>query len=72
MIVITHRPAALGNVDLVGIMEEGRIKALGPRDEVLQSVMKRNTTPAPQLRLRRGQRRARPCGRSDNVDPASA
>jgi len=46
VIVITHRPAALGNVDLVGIMEEGRIKALGPRDEVLQSVMKRNTTPA--------------------------
>ena len=46
VIVITHRPAALGNVDVVGIMEEGRIKALGPRDEVLQSVMKRNTTPA--------------------------
>lgn len=46
VIVITHRPAALGNVDMVGIMEEGRIKALGPRDEVLQSVMKRNTTPA--------------------------
>ncbi|WP_210493701.1 type I secretion system permease/ATPase [Microvirga antarctica] len=46
VIVITHRPAALGNVDLVGIMEEGRVKALGPRDEVLQSVMKRNATPA--------------------------
>jgi len=28
-------------------MEEGRIKAMGPRDEVLQAVMKRNTTPAP-------------------------
>jgi ATP-binding cassette subfamily C protein len=28
-------------------MEEGRIKAAGPRDEVLQSVMKRNATPAP-------------------------
>ena len=47
VIVITHRPAALGNVDLVAIMEEGRIKAMGPRDEVLQAVMKRNTTPAP-------------------------
>ena len=48
MVVITHRPAALGQVDQVAIMEEGRIKAMGPRDEVLQGVMKRNTTPAPQ------------------------
>ncbi|MCB8823567.1 type I secretion system permease/ATPase [Microvirga rosea] len=47
VIVITHRPAALGQVDQVAIMEEGRIRAMGPRDEVLQSVMKRNTTPAP-------------------------
>ena len=47
VIVITHRPAALGQVDQVAIMEEGRIKAMGPRDEVLQSVMKRNATPVP-------------------------
>ncbi|MEZ0169281.1 type I secretion system permease/ATPase [Microvirga sp. TS319] len=47
VIVITHRPAALGQVDQVAIMEEGRIKAIGPRDEVLQGVMKRNMTPAP-------------------------
>ena len=48
VVVITHRPAALGQVDQVAIMEEGRIKAMGPRDEVLQSVMKRNAaTPAP-------------------------
>ena len=47
IIVITHRPAALGNVDLVAIMEAGRIKAMGPRDEVLQAVMKRNAAPAP-------------------------
>jgi ATP-binding cassette, subfamily C, bacterial PrsD len=42
VVVITHRPAALGNVDLVAIMDGGRIKSIGPRDEVLQSVMKRN------------------------------
>jgi ATP-binding cassette, subfamily C, bacterial PrsD len=47
VIVITHRPAALGQVDQVAIMEDGRIKAMGPRDEVLQSVMKRNATPVP-------------------------
>jgi len=47
VIVITHRPAALGQVDQVAIMEEGRIKAIGPRDEILQGVMKRNVAPAP-------------------------
>jgi ATP-binding cassette, subfamily C, bacterial PrsD len=51
VVVITHRPAALGNVDLVGIMESGRIKAMGPRDEVLQSVMKRNAAPAAPARV---------------------
>ncbi|MBD2745646.1 type I secretion system permease/ATPase [Microvirga sp. BT688] len=50
VVVITHRPAALGQVDQVAIMEEGRIKAVGPRDEVLQSVMKRNAAPAPAVR----------------------
>ncbi len=44
VIVITHRPAALGQVNQVAIMEEGRIRAFGPRDEVLQGVMKRNAT----------------------------
>ena len=41
VVVITHRPAALGNVDVVGIMEAGRIKSIGPRDEVLKTVMRR-------------------------------
>jgi ATP-binding cassette, subfamily C, bacterial PrsD len=49
VIVITHRPAALGHIDQVAIIEAGRIKAMGPRDEVLQAVMKRNATP-PQAR----------------------
>jgi ATP-binding cassette subfamily C protein PrsD len=47
VIVITHRPAALSQVDLVAIMDSGRLKNIGPRDEVLQSVMKRNIAPAP-------------------------
>ena len=37
VIVITHRPAALGQVDRVAIMDGGRLKTIGPRDEVLQS-----------------------------------
>src|SRR3712207_8953136 len=50
------------NVDLVAIMEGGRIKSMGPRDEVLQAVMKRNITAptvqsarAPQAALRRSE-----------------
>ena len=60
VIVITHRPAALGQVDQVAIMEEGRIRAIGPRDEVLQSVMKRNTAPvqAPAARMQPAQTQA--------------
>lgn len=60
VVVITHRPAALGQVDQVAIMEEGRIKAMGPRDEVLQGVMKRNATPAqgPTVRVQPAQAQA--------------
>jgi ATP-binding cassette subfamily C protein len=47
VVIITHRPAALGNVDLVGIMEAGRIKTIGPRDEVLKTVMRRPVAAAP-------------------------
>jgi ATP-binding cassette subfamily C protein len=46
VVVITHRPAALGQVDLVAILEAGRLKTLGPRDEVLQGILKR-AAPAP-------------------------
>jgi ATP-binding cassette subfamily C protein len=45
VVVVTHRPSALANVDMVGVMEAGRIKTIGPRDEVLKSVMKRPVAP---------------------------
>jgi len=45
-IVVTHRPAALAGVDQVAILAEGRLKAFGPREEVLQTVMKRGGMPA--------------------------
>jgi ATP-binding cassette subfamily C protein len=46
-IVITHRPSALGHVDLLGYLEAGALKAFGPRDEVLQSLMRRNMVTSP-------------------------
>lgn len=38
VVVIAHRPSALGAVDLVLVMYEGRVAAFGPRDEVLAKV----------------------------------
>lgn len=36
VIVIAHRPGVLAAVDLVGVMDRGQLKALGPRDEILR------------------------------------
>jgi ATP-binding cassette subfamily C protein len=37
VVVITHRPAGLAAVELVAMVAEGRLRALGPKDEVLQA-----------------------------------
>ncbi|MBK0024409.1 hypothetical protein IAE29_22700 [Ochrobactrum sp. S46] len=47
-IVIAHRPSALGAVDLVLLLENGRQKAFGPRDEVLSKVVTPSPKPARQ------------------------
>jgi len=39
-IVIAHRPSAIGAVDYVLVMDGGRQKAFGPRDDVLSKVLK--------------------------------
>ncbi len=39
-IVIAHRPSALAGVNLVMVLAEGRVQALGPRDEVLNKVLR--------------------------------
>ncbi|WP_082537532.1 MULTISPECIES: type I secretion system permease/ATPase [unclassified Aureimonas] len=46
-VVIAHRPSAIAATDLVLMMENGRMKAFGPRDEVLSRVLK----PTPPLRV---------------------
>ncbi|MFO1059518.1 MAG: type I secretion system permease/ATPase [Dongiaceae bacterium] len=40
-VVIAHRPSALGAVDQLLVMGEGRAQAWGPRDEVLAKVLRR-------------------------------
>jgi len=40
VVVIAHRPSALAGVDLVLVMEEGRVKSFGPKDEILSKVLR--------------------------------
>ena len=46
VIVVAHRPSALGVVDFVAVIEAGRMKAFGPRDEVLSRTL-RGANPGP-------------------------
>jgi PrtD family type I secretion system ABC transporter len=40
VVVIAHRPSALAAVDLVLVMSEGRVQSFGPKDEVLNKVLR--------------------------------
>jgi ATP-binding cassette subfamily C protein len=45
VIVIAHRPSALAAVDHVMMMVEGKVQALGPKDEVLSKILRRPAAP---------------------------
>jgi ATP-binding cassette subfamily C protein len=38
VIVVAHRPSALAAVDLVAVVQAGRLAAFGPKDEIISSV----------------------------------
>jgi PrtD family type I secretion system ABC transporter len=40
VVIMTHRPMAISECDRLIVMEQGRIKADGPRDEVLRAMVK--------------------------------
>ena len=44
VVVVTHRPAALAGLDQIAVMNEGRIKMIGPKEQVLRQVMRQNNT----------------------------
>ena len=44
-VVIAHRPSALAAVDQLLVLNQGRQQAFGPRDEVLQTVLRPSTPP---------------------------
>jgi ATP-binding cassette subfamily C protein len=37
-IVVAHRPSALAAVDLVAVIQNGRMVGFGPKDEIIESV----------------------------------
>ncbi|WAJ29179.1 type I secretion system permease/ATPase [Antarcticirhabdus aurantiaca] len=45
VIIVAHRPSALSAVDHVLVMHDGRVQQMGPRDEILQSMMSRPAAP---------------------------
>jgi ATP-binding cassette subfamily C protein len=46
VIVIAHRPSALAGVDLILMMADGKAQTFGPKDEVLNKVLRRPAGPA--------------------------
>ncbi len=40
VIVVAHRPSALAAVDMVGVIQNGKLTAFGPRDEILQDQLR--------------------------------
>jgi len=47
VIVIAHRPSAIAGVDQVLMLREGRMQAIGPKDEILSKVLQRPAAARP-------------------------
>jgi ATP-binding cassette subfamily C exporter for protease/lipase len=45
LIIITHRVQVMSVIDSMLLLVDGKIKALGPRDEVLKSLIPQNPSP---------------------------
>jgi ABC-type protease/lipase transport system fused ATPase/permease subunit len=42
VIVVAHRPSAIMSVDLLLMMNQGRVQTFGPKEEVLARVVQRD------------------------------
>ncbi|MDA9865407.1 type I secretion system permease/ATPase [bacterium] len=40
VVIMTHRPVAISECDTLMVVDDGKVKALGPRDEIIKSMMK--------------------------------
>jgi ATP-binding cassette subfamily C protein len=46
--VVAHRPSAIAGVDNILVLNQGRMQAYGPKDEILSRVLQRPSgTPRP-------------------------
>ena len=50
VVVVTHRPTALAGVDLVAVMIAGRLKAFGPKQQVMQRMTAQGEQKSPDTR----------------------
>ncbi|MBY5999732.1 type I secretion system permease/ATPase [Tritonibacter mobilis] len=46
VVVIAHRPSALAAVDLVAVIQNGKMTAFGPKDEIIGKTVRRDETAA--------------------------
>jgi ATP-binding cassette, subfamily C, type I secretion system permease/ATPase len=51
VIVVAHRPSAIAGVDQLLVMNEGRVQAFGPKDEILSKVLQRPPAPPHPLKV---------------------
>lgn len=51
VIVVTHRQTAIAGVDHVAVMAEGRIQAIGLKEEILQKVLRQGGLPGVQRQM---------------------
>ena len=40
VVIMTHRPVAISECDRLMVVDNGQVKAIGPRDEIIKSMMK--------------------------------
>ena len=46
VVVVAHRPSAIAGVDMLLMMNHGRVQAFGPKDEILSRMLQRDGTAA--------------------------
>lgn len=51
VVAVTQRPSLLRSVDKIMVLNEGRVQALGPRDEVLPALRNQNLSAKPDPRI---------------------
>jgi PrtD family type I secretion system ABC transporter len=52
VVVVAHRPSALASVDMIGVIQNGRLAAFGAKDEILASQVKQKAAPGNKMPVR--------------------